>query len=408
MTDTRQHEILHELFTAALESPSSALRPPPSALTSPHPADDDDLLLDWSQGQLSSDQHRELIEHVAHCPSCRREIAAMVRVGALVLPAVADRHVAASFQDADSPAPHSRAHPASEMPDHVSEMPVPVPSRNWRQRTIVVLATALAASLLMMFARGVFDFGPRDGAAIIAQAQRDLEQGRTANAFTRIEDLLSRSGDLPADHSRDAAALLEASGYELARSGLKQGDFARVTDIDARVAHHGGSGRLTNLRIQAERGETAERSLSRRMSLFEHHDYELDGRQVIKSLTIRPVTDTDRRIEAELQAAIAAYPDEVDLRLNYGQFLLELNQFARAEGVFAAAVAMDPHSALAHTGLGLSILQQAEDDDDRHTAARALPHFQTAARLAPDDPVINQNLTICRNRLQTPAAGTEH
>ena len=433
MTDTRQTEILQELFTAALATPPSDFRPPTSALPSPHPIDDEELLLDWSLGDLSPERHQQLVDHLAACPACRQEIAAMVRLGILEL------HVAASFQDADSPAPHSLApnslapisaspdspaYPASEMPDHVLEMPVHVPSRNWRQRTIAVLVTALAASLLLMFARGVFEFGPRDGAALIAMAQRDLQRGHPDQAFTRIEDLLSRSGDLTAEHQRDAAALLEASGYELARSGLKQGDFGRVTDIDSRVARRsGGSGRLTNLRIQAERGETAERSLAGQMSLFKDYDYELDGRQGIKSLTIRPITDTDRRIEADLQAAIEAHPDAVDLRLNYGQLLLEQRHFQRAEAEFAAAVSLDPQNALAHTGPGLAILEQAKDQHDYQTAARALPHFQTAARLSPDDAIIQQNLTICLNRAKlnaqppappfnaqpkAPAYGTEH
>jgi tetratricopeptide (TPR) repeat protein len=397
MTATRQTEILQELFTAALAAPPSDFRPPSSNLPSPHPVDDEDLLLDWSLGDLGPDRHRQLVDHLAACPACRQEIAAMVRFGILELH-VAAEHVAASFQDADSLArnslaPDTPAHPASEMPVHV-------PNRHWRHRAVAVLVTALAASLLMMFARGVFDLGPRDGAALIAMAQRDLHQGRADQAFILIEDLLSRSDALTAEHQRDATDLLEASGYELARGGLKQGDFGRVTDIDSRVARQsGGSGRLTNLRIQAERGETAERSLAGRMSLREHYDYELDGQQLIKSMTIRPTTDTDRRIEAELKRAIENYPDEVDLRLNYGQLLLEQRHFQRAEAQFAAAVALDPQNALAHTGLGLAILEQADDEDDRETAARALPHFEVAVRLSPDDPIIQQNLTICQNRL---------
>jgi hypothetical protein len=59
---------------------------------------------------------------------------------------------------------------------------------------------------------------------------------------------------------------------------------------------------------------------------------------------------------------------------------------------------MDPKNALAHTGLGLAILEQAEDQHDYQTAVRALPHFEAAVRLSPDDPIIQQNLTICQNR----------
>jgi tetratricopeptide (TPR) repeat protein len=235
------------------------------------------------------------------------------------------------------------------------------------------LVTALAASLLLVLARGVFDFEPADGGSVIAMAQRDLDQGRPGEAFARLETYLSGGPDVAEDQRVRAAAILESSGYQLARGGLVQGDFSRVSDIEHRVSRHsGGSSRLLNLRIQAERGETSERSLAARMSLLEHYDYELDGRQVIKSLTIRAITDTDRRIEAGLQAAIAAYPDELDLRLNYGQLLLDQRHFERAEAEFAAAVAADPQNALAHTGLGLAILEQADDEDDRREGRQVL------------------------------------
>jgi tetratricopeptide (TPR) repeat protein len=339
--------------------------------------DDEDLLLDWSAGDLPAERHEQLLDHLAACPACRREIAAMVRAGALVLP-----DVEASLRD--------------ENPG-VGETE---PRGAWQRPAMFALVTALAASLLLVLARGVFDFEPADGGSVIAMAQRDLDQGRPGEAFARLETYLSGGPDVAEDQRVRAAAILESSGYQLARGGLVQGDFSRVSDIEHRVSRHsGGSSRLLNLRIQAERGETSERSLAARMSLLEHYDYELDGRQVIKSLTIRAITDTDRRIEAGLQAAIAAYPDELDLRLNYGQLLLDQRHFERAEAEFAAAVAADPQNALAHTGLGLAILEQADDEDDRQTAARALPHFQNAARLAPDDPVMQQNLTICRNRL---------
>jgi Flp pilus assembly protein TadD len=95
---------------------------------------------------------------------------------------------------------------------------------------------------------------------------------------------------------------------------------------------------------------------------------------------------------------MARYPDEPDLFLNFGQFLLELRRFAEAEDVLEIVLEIDPNNALAHLGLGIAILQQADDDS---TVARALPHFQAAARLAPDDPVMKENRIICQNRLST-------
>ena len=395
MTANRQSEILVELFTAALDVPACERHPSPSSSLAPHPIDDEEVLVAWSLDELRPERHQDLLDHLAACPACRREITAMVRLGILELP-TSDEPVSAQ-PDLEFPE-NSVKQTSAVSPE--SERMVDSSSGIWRRRTVAILVAALAASLLLMFGRGAFDEGSPDGAALIAMAQRDLRGGRADRAFTRLEGLLSRGEHLTAEHQRDAAALLEESGYEMARGDLEQGDFNRVTDIDRRVAKHGGgSGRMTNLRIQAERGETVERSLAARISLTRHYDYELDGRQVVKSLSIRPVTDTDRRIEADMQAAIAAYPDQIELRLNFGQLLLEQRQFQRAEVEFAAAVALAPQNHLAQTGLGLAILEQSENNDDHRVASRALTHFQAAAQLAPNDPIIQQNLLVCQNRV---------
>ncbi len=391
MSKTEENEILRKAFAAAMNSPSSALRPPSSAFPTPHPIDDEDLLLDWSAGDLPAERHEQLLDHLAACPACRREIAAMVRAGALVLP-----HVDASFvvpplggEDRLKPALPT---PVSERPGYVA------PARRWRQRTVFALIVALAASLLLVFARGLFDTGPRRGGTPIAMAQRDLEQGRTSEAFNRIDDYLSQADQLTvtADDRRQAAAILESSGYELARSGLVKGDFRRVSDVDHRVARHtSGSARLRNLRIQAERGETAEQSLSRRRSLVRDYGYETNGQRLIKDFSIPEITATVRRIDAEWVAAIEAFPDAIDLRLNYGHFLMEQNDFQRAETVFAEAVVREPRNVLARTGLGLALFQQNRPE----TIQRALEPFQKAVELSPNDPGVNMNLAVCLTRL---------
>jgi Flp pilus assembly protein TadD len=85
----------------------------------------------------------------------------------------------------------------------------------------------------------------------------------------------------------------------------------------------------------------------------------------------------------------------LDLRLNFGQFLLEQNEFERAAEQFDEAVRLDRTSVLAHTGLGLAVLQQKRPD----AAAEALPHFEAAVKLSPDDPVLNLNLAVCLMRV---------
>jgi hypothetical protein len=276
MSNNRNQEILQELLDAARERPTSELRFPNAPSSPPHPAGDDDLLLDWSLGNLSPKRQRQLLEHLAVCPACRREIAAMVRLGVLELPDVPTAVNEAVSADALVP----------NQPEAVTTN-MPTAHHPWRNRSIAVLAVALAASLLFMILYQVYGLGPYHSETLIAKAERELHSGRVGQAFTRVEDLLGRADALTPEHQRRATELMERSGYTLARDSLVKGDFRGVMEVDSRVVRHsGGSGRLANLRIQAERGETAERSLSQRTSLREHYEYELDGRQVTKSMAI--------------------------------------------------------------------------------------------------------------------------
>jgi|GEM_PF-1706943 len=406
MTDRRQHEILRNFLESAWSLPDTPLASLSPEVASPtgdgtpeHPRDDEDLLLDWSLGDLSPERHRQLLDHLAACPACRREIAAMVSAGALVLPDVdaagpdENTHVDASLRNA--------VRPVSERPSHVASPPDANPlagraAYGWRRPAIVTLVVALAASLLLLLAPQVFHFRSADGSSVIALAQRDVDQGRPGEAFARMETYLSGERAVAEAQRIQAGTILESSGYELARDGLVQGDFNRVSDIQHRVSRHtGGSSRLLNLRIQAERGETAEQSLSLRTSLVRDYGYETDGRRQIKDFSIPEITSTQQRIEGELLAGIEAFPDSLALRLNYGQFLLDQNEYQRAEGVFAEAVRRVPDSVLAQTGLGLALFQQNRPD----TIERALEPFQKAVQLSPDDPVVNLNLAVCLARL---------
>ncbi|MBN2293280.1 MAG: hypothetical protein JXM70_12690 [Pirellulales bacterium] len=82
-------------------------------------------------------------------------------------------------------------------------------------------------------------------------------------------------------------------------------------------------------------------------------------------------------------------------RVNYGQFLLENNDFKQAAEQFATAEQLAPTSVLAQTGLGLALFQQ---DDDK-IINQALTHFQRAVELATQDKNTNLNLAVCLVRL---------
>jgi len=373
MNDTPRNRILRVAFEAALDSATADL-----GNSGRHPVDDDELLLDWSLGDLDQQRREAFVDHLAECSSCRRELAAMVRAGAIVLPEVDEDDFDADANAGPSAAarhdqPKSRARP-----------------------TLLLLAGALAASVLAMLAWGLFGPGGPGESSVIAMAQRDLDAGRAGEAFRRIDAYLTDQAEIAADQRARAEGILEASGYQVARQELTQGQFAKVSVIEDQVARRAGaSARLVNLRLQAERGETAEQSLAAKTSLVADYGYERDGRRHIKDFTFPEITDSDRRLKKEFAEAVQAHLDSVELRLNFGQFLLAQNDFPAAADQFAEAVRIDPANALAQTGLGLALFQEGEEE----SIARALEHFRRAVELAPDDPAARLNLAVCLVRL---------
>jgi len=262
-------------------------------------------------------------------------------------------------------------------------------------RNVLIAATAIAASLLVVVVW--IASRPGDGEnSIVAQAQQELDGDRPRAAFDRIERYLSENEDIDDADRTTAQRLLEESGYQVARKELEAGDAdapRRVVDIEARASLYGGvSGRMTNLRIQAGRGASEEHSLSRRPALIDY-GYETDGYAYSKEFP--KIDDTTERIEDEFVAAIAEHPDSIDLHLNFGQFLLEQNDFERSAAQFAAAVKLDSKQTAAHNGLGLALFQQETDE----SIEQALGHFRKAVELSPDDPAVNLNLAVCLSRL---------
>lgn len=67
-----------------------------------HPIDDEALLYDWSVGDLDAARHRRVLDHLASCSDCRKELACMIRVGALTFSWQADAGPADSEDEASS------------------------------------------------------------------------------------------------------------------------------------------------------------------------------------------------------------------------------------------------------------------------------------------------------------------
>lgn len=378
MNDTSRNDVLREVFRLAASSPNVADEPLPDDKN--HPVNDDELLIRWSMGELEGSEHGQIVEHLAQCFYCRSELAAMIHAGALTLPEREDARDPGEASEPTVTALRDRSHPS------------------WKQHALFAI-TAIAASLLVAVIWGLSARTTNNG-SVVAMAQRDLAEGRSATAFERIGQFLDENQALDADMRAKANSLLEESGYRLASKELTSGTTEsanRVLDIEGRIVRLSAeSGRMVNLRIQAERGMSSERTLATKNSLTDY-GYEDDGKNYGKDVgfLFPSVMDTTKRLAKEFAEASQRHPDSLDLRLNFGHFLMEQAEFPRAAEQFAAAVKINPKSALAETGLALALFQQETTD----SIEQALAHFRKAVELAPNDPTTNHNRAVCLRRL---------
>lgn len=163
-----------------------------------------------------------------------------------------------------------------------------------------------------------------------------------------MEEVLQKNANLDAETHQEAQRLLEESGYRLAKTKLEQSDIAQVLEIEARAARHdAGSGRLLNLRLQAERGEDREQTLASRLTLLDYgilkNGYHKDtGIKSLLNGTPPTADETTQRFATEL-----------------------------------------------------ALYRQGDESDAR----QALSYFQEAVELAPADPAAHLNLAVCLKRL---------
>ncbi|MBM4091624.1 MAG: tetratricopeptide repeat protein [Planctomycetes bacterium] len=328
-----------------------------------HFTDDDELLTCLASGLLRPEEHRRLVEHLADCGECRRELAAMVRDGVLEFDPLAT--------EAESPVE-----------------PVRPPETRRRFMRSTVLPLAVAAALLVCIGLLWRSAGKDEVDRVLAQSRQALESGDPLAALTRLESL-------PAEPLAPAAAweaqrLAEEAGYRAAKARLEAGQFRAVAEIEGRVTKYAAvSPRLTNLRLQSHRGMAAELALARHGMLLDY-GFELDGASPTMSLPV--VDETTERLGREFREAVETYPDESTLWLNRGQFLLTMAQPQEARACFQRALESASDLLWAHVGLGLVAFEL------RETAA-ALEHFEAALRIDPDQLAAQLNAAVCLNVL---------
>lgn len=362
-----------ELFARAANSPPVAQEP----RDSDHVVDED-LLLRWSAGELGTAEEASLLGHLADCPQCRREVAAMVRIGALILPE-----------------PPTEEDPLLTRPVAGAAEAMPARRAMRRRRTTVLAIVSVVAvlALVVFFPDFVLDRPQRQ----LAMARRDLAEGRLQVAMERAESLLGKP--LSPTRREEAAALLEESVYRAGRDELQQGRFAAVTHLRDRLTRHGeSSGRVANLAIQAQRGVPSEVQLARAGSLTDY-GYTLRGYSGTKALpAFDPKTESARE---QLAQAAEQYPDSVPVLLNYGQFLLDEAAYDEARALFGRAAALEPQNP--HVAMAQGLLAFDEDRIEE-----ALSHFQRAAELDPARADAELNQAIALERLDRRNEARKH
>ncbi len=327
----------------------AALRSDPRA-AGPHITDDEELIACWAGGLLPGN---EVLDHLAECDSCRREVLRLVADGLLELP---------------------------------QEQRAVIRPRRLRWRGPAALAFAATLLLAVGAYLWLHDRAPpRD--PVLAAAKADLDERRYGDAVTRLETWLD--GEHPAADREQAKALLERAGYETAREELTGGRPSQADAVVEKLKRRGvASARLCNLALQAAQRQPVEVALVRHGSLL-GYGYEMDGSSPGKALPV--IDDASERTDRDFRAALRDYPNDAVLHINYGQFLLAQARTQEARDQFTAALKVDPDRAEAHLGLGLAAYELNEDDT-------ALAEFESFLRQRPNDPdgYVNAAVTLER------------
>lgn len=338
----------------------------------PHFLDDDDFIDRWENQQLSAGEHDAFVQHLAACGYCRDVLTEMIRQEAIKLPALDG--------DASSEAQREQAPPHGPSVD--------LPTTPFARNRLFAIALAAAACLVLIL---VLRPKGNDIARQLALVERDLQTDPEA-ALARLEGLGNER--LSPDARMKSSQLAEQAGYRSARDRLTAGQFHQVGELEQRATQLGGrSGRLSNLRLQAERGISGEVALAGNEDLTTY-DYQLNGRNPTKAFG--PGGDeTTERWERNLRAAISEFPNDVSLRLNLGQLLFTLRRCDEAKEQFAKVLEREPSNILAHIGLGLADFEWNEDE-------QALQHFQDAIAIDAGNFAAQLNAAITLERLKRP------
>ena len=232
----------------------------------------------------------------------------------------------------------------------------------------------------------------------LQSAVASLENNDFQAAFDQADRAIKVAAN---DEQREAAfEIMCESGEQLADTALTEGRFEDVRLISDRVSDHSDAsaaaeaatqevlGRLESLRLQARRGMTSAIALSQFDSLS---DYYANVTDLVPDW-LNPDTEGGMtqveidEIREEYEQAIGDFPLSRNLRLNYGQFLLEQHQTEEAiaqfrailEGNEVVGLIADPENRDALVGMAIALFK----DPNGESASEAM---QQLLELVPSD-----------------------
>jgi len=91
------------------------------------------------------------------------------------------------------------------------------------------------------------------------------------------------------------------------------------------------------------------------------------------------------------EAALRLHPNDADIHNRYGYTLLLMDRRQEGLAQIQRALALDPHWGPAEFNLGLALAAAGQN-------TAALPHFEAAARLMPDNAAVQQQVILARKR----------
>ena len=380
MADQRDREIARLFREANQQTPPTE---EPSFL------DDPEFMSRWQAGGLSVQEHDDVMRRLARDADVRRRLAALIRAGVFTPPEV-DDSAAGADGEADDATPADAASPASPEAS----------SRSWLTASWMRWAAAAAALLVIVAAGLAVRTSP---ARQLAAAREALDDGRTSDAFRRLEKL--QRSRLPEDLREDASQLWESVAYRHARDLLESEDFDDAIDA-VEAASDVETGRLANLRLQALRQAPFENSLKESSSIFDFVD-------------ATPDSDADRfaTLDRRFQSALSNYQD-AQLKDNYLHFLLTRQQFHRArafaaESIDGALNAASPddqlvaHAAIGAAQYGLALASRAGPAESRRQLEIGRDKFQSVLSLHPNHLPSLLGAALCHHQLGDEQRATE-